>query len=87
MRHASFIARTVLVKNGGVDEAMALLNNVMSRDGFFEQFRRTRFYEKPFEMRRRVNYTKCRAIYNEEMSRRLAFLMRTNRTDPYPGSS
>lgn len=75
------------MKNGSVDEAMGLLNNIMSRDGFFEQFRRTRCYEKPFEMRRRVNYTKCKSIYNEEMSRRLSFLMRVNRTDPYPGSS
>lgn len=76
-----------MVKQGGVDEAMMILNNVMSRDGFFEQYRRTRFYEKPCEMRRRVNYTKCKAIYHEEMSRRLAFLMRVNREDPYPGSS
>lgn len=66
---------------------MAILNNVMSRDGFFEQYRRTRYYEKPYEMRRRINYTKCKSIYNEEMSRRLAFLMRGNRPDPYPGCS
>ncbi|XP_034242158.1 28S ribosomal protein S21, mitochondrial [Thrips palmi] len=87
MRHPLFIARTVLVKNGAVEEAMGVLNNIMARDGFFEQYRRTRFYEKPTEMRRRVNYTKCKSIYNEEMSRRLAFLMRVNRPDPYPGCS
>ena len=85
LKHALFVARTVLVRNNDVDEAMRLLNRVMGREGMFDQWRRTRRYEKPFQTRRRVNYEKCKAIYNEDMARKIQFVMRKNRVNPYPG--
>lgn len=83
--HVKFIARTVLVRNDNVDEAMRLLNRIMGREGLLEQYRRTRYYEKPWQTRRRVNYERCVAIYSEDMRRKIDFVMRKNRVEPYPG--
>uniref|UniRef100_A0A0V0G8X2 Putative mitochondrial ribosomal protein n=3 Tax=Triatominae TaxID=70999 RepID=A0A0V0G8X2_TRIDM len=84
-RHVPFIARTVLVRNGNVDEAARLLNRILGREGILDQYRRTRYYEKPFQQRKRINYEKCKAIYNEDMTRKIKFIMRKNREDPFPG--
>lgn len=86
-RHAQFIARTVMVQNNKIDEAARILNRILSKEGIFAQFRRTRTYEKPTQTRRRVNYETCKAIYNEDMNRRIKFIFRKNRIDPYPGAS
>ena len=85
-RHAMFISRTVLVQNDNVDEAMRILNRIMGREGLLDQYRRTRYYEKPWQVRRRVNYEKVQAIYNEDMNRKIQLVMRKNRLDPYPGA-
>ncbi|XP_015512663.1 small ribosomal subunit protein bS21m [Neodiprion pinetum] len=87
LRHASFIARTVYVRNNNIEEACGVLNRIMGREGLFEQFRRTRYYEKPCQTRRRVNFEKCKAIYNEDMDRKIQFIMRKNREEPFPGCS
>merc|ERR1719376_1308279 len=44
-----------------------------------KQYRLTRRYEKPFLTRRRINFEKAKAIYNEDMSRKIKFVMRVNR--------
>lgn len=49
-RHPSFIARTVFVKNNNVDDACRLLNRVLGKEGILEQYRLTRYYEKPFQV-------------------------------------
>ncbi|XP_023239943.1 28S ribosomal protein S21, mitochondrial-like [Centruroides sculpturatus] len=85
MRHPMFWARTVMVKDGKVEEAMRLLNRILGQEGIFDIYRRTRYYEKPFQTRRRVNFEICKAIYNEDMANKIAFTLRTNRTDPWPG--
>lgn len=84
-RHPKFLARTVLVQNKDVDGACRILNRILGKEGIFEQFRRTRRYEKPFLVRRRVNYEVCKSVYNEDMARKIKFIMRTNRLSPYPG--
>jgi len=84
-QHAKFIARTVMVRNDNVDEAMRLLNRIMGREGFLDQFRRTRYHEKATQFRRRLNYEKCTSIYNEDMNRKIQLVMRKNRIDPFPG--
>ncbi|XP_014248381.1 28S ribosomal protein S21, mitochondrial [Cimex lectularius] len=84
-KHFAFLARTVLVRNNNVDEAARLLNRILGKEDIFDQFRRTRYYEKPFQQRRRINYEKCKGIYNEDMARKINFIMRKNREDPYPG--
>lgn len=51
MRHAKFLARTVLVQNNNVEEAARLLNRILGKEEILDQFRRTRFYEKPFQVK------------------------------------
>ncbi|XP_054270588.1 28S ribosomal protein S21, mitochondrial-like [Macrosteles quadrilineatus] len=85
MKHAYFVARTVLVRNGNVDEAVSLLNRVLGREGIFDQWRHTRYFEKPCQTRRRVNYMRCKSIYNEDMDRKIKFVMRKNRVEPFVG--
>ena len=36
------------------------------------RWRGTRYYEKPTRARQRVNYEKCTAIYNEDMSNKVS---------------
>jgi len=38
-------------------------------------------------MRRRLNYEKAKAIYNEDMDRKIKFIMRKNRLDPWVGAT
>jgi len=83
--HMKFIARTVFVKDNNIEEACRIINRIMGSEGWFDQFRRTRRYEKPYMVRRRVNFEKCKAIYNEDMKRKIQFVMKTNRVEPFPG--
>ncbi|KAH8242993.1 small ribosomal subunit protein bS21m [Drosophila kikkawai] len=87
MRHVQFLARTVLVQNNNVEEACRMLNRVLGKEELLDQFRRTRFYEKPYQVRRRINFEKCKAIYNEDMNRKIQFVLRKNRVEPFPGCS
>lgn len=87
MRHAKFISRTVLVNNNNVDKGMRTLNSILSREGILTQFRREKYFEKPFLTRQRVNYERCKAHYSEDMSRKINFVLKTNRVDPFPGCS
>uniref|UniRef100_T1GGP6 28S ribosomal protein S21, mitochondrial n=1 Tax=Megaselia scalaris TaxID=36166 RepID=T1GGP6_MEGSC len=64
-----------------------ILNRVLGKEELFDQFRRTRYYEKPFQVRRRVNFEKCKSIYNEDMNRKIQFVLRKNRVEPFPGCS
>uniref|UniRef100_A0A182MTM0 Uncharacterized protein n=2 Tax=Myzomyia TaxID=59140 RepID=A0A182MTM0_9DIPT len=85
MRHAKFIARTVLVQNNNVEEACRVLNRILGKEEIYDQFRRTRYYEKPFQTRRRINFERCKSIYNEDMNRKIQFVLRKNRVEPFPG--
>ncbi|KAG5343843.1 RT21 protein, partial [Acromyrmex heyeri] len=83
-RHIQFISRTIFVQNNDVDKACRLLNRILSKEDIFGQYRRTRYYEKPTQVRRRINYERCKSIYNEDMDRKIKFLLRKNRIDPFP---
>lgn len=85
LKHVKFISRTVLVQDNNVDKAARKLNQILGREQILEQYRRERFFEKPFLTRQRINYERCKGYYNEDMQRKLNFIMRTNRVDPYPG--
>lgn len=87
MRHVKFIARTVFVNDNNIEEAGRLLNRILGKEEILDQFRRTRYYEKPFLVRRRVNFEKCKAIYTEDMNRKIQFVLRKNRVEPFPGCS
>jgi small subunit ribosomal protein S21 len=59
---------------------------LMANEGMLQRWKLTRRYERPTIARRRINYERSRAIYNEDMQNRIRFIMRTNRKDPYPGA-
>ncbi|KAG8509207.1 28S ribosomal protein S21, mitochondrial [Galemys pyrenaicus] len=84
-KHLKFIARTVMVQEGNVEGAYRTLNRILSEDGLLEDIRRRRYYEKPCRRRQRESYETCRRIYNMEMARKINFLMRRNRPDPWQG--
>ncbi|UXI14627.1 WW domain-containing adapter protein with coiled-coil [Sarcoptes scabiei] len=79
-----FIGKTVIVKNGDVDGAMRVLNRIMGSEDLFNIYRRTRYYEKPFNTRRRISWQICKAIYDEDMNRKIKFVSRKNRINPNP---
>uniref|UniRef100_A0A915L7A7 Mitochondrial ribosomal protein S21 n=1 Tax=Romanomermis culicivorax TaxID=13658 RepID=A0A915L7A7_ROMCU len=83
--HERFLWRTVLVKNNDVDGAMRVLNKNLSREGLMSIVRRSKYYEYPCEQRNRMSHEYCKSIYNEDMQRKIAFIMRKNRPEPLPG--
>ncbi|XP_017879590.1 28S ribosomal protein S21, mitochondrial [Ceratina calcarata] len=86
-KHAQFLARTVMVQDKNLEKASRLLNSILGKEGIFDQYRYTRYFEKPTQTRRRVNYERCRAIYSEDMNRKIKFILRTNRVEPFPGTA
>lgn len=86
MRHVKFFARTVLLKENNVEEGCRILNRILGQEDILDQYRRTRYYEKPYLVRRRVNFERCKSIYNEDMQRKIEFILRKNRVEPFPGS-
>ncbi|NXX49377.1 RT21 protein, partial [Tricholaema leucomelas] len=84
-KHLRFLGRTVMVQNGDVEGAYSALNRILSQDGLVEAVRRGRYYEKPCRRRQRLAYEACRRVYNSEMGRKINFLARSNRQDPWLG--
>ncbi|TWW65647.1 small ribosomal subunit protein bS21m [Takifugu rubripes] len=84
-RHLRFIARTVMVQQSNVDAAYKTLTRLLTQDGIIETVKRKRYFEKPCRERRRRSYENCKRIYNTEMARKVAFISRTNRQDPWLG--
>ncbi|XP_069734580.1 small ribosomal subunit protein bS21m [Phaenicophaeus curvirostris] len=83
--HLRFVGRTVMVQGGNVDAAYGTLSRILTQDGLVDEVRRRRYYEKPCRRRQRLAYEACRRVYNAEMGRKIAFLSRTIRTDPWLG--
>nr|ACO08736.1 Mitochondrial 28S ribosomal protein S21 [Oncorhynchus mykiss] len=84
--HLRFVARTVMVQEGNVDAAYKALNRVLSVDVIIETVKRKRYYEKPCRRRQRENYENCKRIYHSEVARKISFISRTQRQDPWVGS-
>ncbi|XP_071356810.1 small ribosomal subunit protein bS21m [Trachinotus anak] len=84
-RHLRFVARTVMVQKGDVDAAYKALNRCLTQDGVIEDVKRKRYFEKPCRERQRKNFENCRRIYHMEMARKIAFLSKTSREDPWLG--
>merc|ERR1711976_943644 len=81
--HALFFARTVLVKNGLVDAAYRSLDRILKNEKIQELWRRNMYYEKPYQTRQRLSYEKCKRVYNADMRKKVEFLMKKNRVDPW----
>lgn len=60
-------------------------HSVVSREGLFTIYRRTRYHEKPFQTRFRVILDQCKQVYDEDMNTKIKFLMRKNRVNAFPG--
>ncbi|KAI8783396.1 28S ribosomal protein S21 mitochondrial, partial [Biomphalaria pfeifferi] len=56
---------------------------ILKREKFFTEVKRKERYEKPFLTRNRLTYERCRRIYDSEMKRKISFVMRKNRPDPF----
>uniref|UniRef100_A0A1I8EBR9 Mitochondrial ribosomal protein S21 n=2 Tax=Wuchereria bancrofti TaxID=6293 RepID=A0A1I8EBR9_WUCBA len=83
--HPRFLNKTVLVINNDVTAAFHLLNRLMNNEGLLDILRKTRYYRKPYMQRNELSREISKAIINEDMRRKIQFLMRKNRPDPYPG--
>lgn len=84
MKHLKFIARTILVENNQVDQALKGLNKVLRNEKIVELSKRWETYEKPYERRNRLSFQKCMEIYGNEIDRKIRFIVKKNRENPYP---
>lgn len=75
-----------MVQNSNVDAAYKTLSRVLSQDGIIETVKRKRYFEKPCRERQRKNFENCKRIYHMDMARKIAFVSRTNRADPWLGN-
>lgn len=83
-----FCHHILFEKAGRVLNATALfffVLRLLNQDGIIETVKRKRYFEKPCRERQRKNYENCKRIYNTEMARKIAFISRTNRQDPWLG--
>ncbi|CDS41435.1 Mitochondrial 28S ribosomal protein S21 [Echinococcus multilocularis] len=78
-----FLRKTVFVKDNDVTSAFAALNKILRNDKVINVIKAQEYYEKPTRMRRRVMYERCKRIYDAEMSRKINFVMKVDRPDPW----
>jgi small subunit ribosomal protein S21 len=84
MKHLRFIARTILVEKNKLDQALTGLNKVLQSEHIQTTAKRWEKYERPFEKRNRLSFQKCMEIYSNEIDRKVKFIVRKNRENPYP---
>lgn len=66
-------------------QVLFIYSRLLTQDGIIETVKRKRYFEKPCRERQRKNFENCRRIYHTEMARKIAFISRTNREDPWLG--
>ncbi len=81
----NFVTRTVMVRDNDVESALKQLNGILAVEDVTKRWFLTRRYEKPTTARGRINYERSKAVYNEDQARRMQFILRKNRRNPYPG--
>ncbi|XP_006788074.1 28S ribosomal protein S21, mitochondrial [Neolamprologus brichardi] len=81
-RHLRFISRLLSLIYSHV---FSVYSRILTQDGIVDTVKRKRYYEKPCRERQRKNFENCRRIYHTEMARKIAFISRTNREDPWLG--
>ena len=84
MKHLRFLARTFLAEKNELDQALTNLNRVLSTERVIATSKRWQTYERPFEQRNRLSFEKCMQIYSDEIDRKIRFIVRKNRENPYP---
>ena len=63
-KQVQWVSRTVMVKENNIDEAMQVLNGIMSREGLLKRWRGTRYYEKPTQVLNKFLFDKSRLCFN-----------------------
>ena len=81
MAHHIFRARTVMVGKSGAEAAFRALTRVMNEEGMRRDISLRVRYEKPTVKRRRLKYESAQRIYNREMQRKIAFLVKGQREE------
>ncbi|XP_032101206.1 28S ribosomal protein S21, mitochondrial-like [Sapajus apella] len=84
-KYLKFIARTVMAQEGNVESVNRNLNRILTMDGFTEDIKHWRYYEKSCLLQQRESYERCRQIYNMEVACKINFLMQKNWVDPWQG--
>uniref|UniRef100_A0A2R8M2I2 28S ribosomal protein S21, mitochondrial n=2 Tax=Callithrix jacchus TaxID=9483 RepID=A0A2R8M2I2_CALJA len=84
-KYLKFIARTVMIQEGNVESAYRTLNRILTMNGFIEDIKCQRFYEKQCLLQQRESYERCRRIYNMEVAHKINSLMQKNWVDPWQG--
>ncbi|VDP51841.1 unnamed protein product [Echinostoma caproni] len=56
----------------------------MKTDKVIDTIKQQEYYEKPTRWRKRFMYERCKRIYDSEMTRKINFLSRMHRVDPWP---
>ena len=79
MAHNRFLARTVLVGEGSVNQALRALQRVLTDDKIIKDVQLKRNYEKPTVKRRRLKYESSLKLYNSEVKKKVEFLMSKQR--------
>ncbi|KAA3681658.1 small subunit ribosomal protein S21 [Paragonimus westermani] len=57
---------------------------ILRNDKVINTIQTREYYEKPTRWRRRIMYERCKRIYDSEMSRKINFIVRTHRVNPWP---
>lgn len=79
MAHNRFLARTVFVGEGSVNQALRALQRVLTDDKIIKDVQLKRNYEKLTVKRRRLKYESSLKLYNSEMKKKVEFLMSKQR--------
>ncbi|KAF6777590.1 hypothetical protein AHF37_02621 [Paragonimus kellicotti] len=79
-----YLKKTVIVKNNEFNPAYQALYKILRNDKVINTIQARDYYEKPTRWRRRIMYERCKRIYDSEMSRKINFIVRTHRVNPWP---
>ena len=92
-QHARYLSRTVmcaLSKESAStyelqphEKAFRKLTVKLNDERILETTKRNRYYEKPWMKRRRLAYEECTLIQRKELQRKINFLIRQNRKEPW----
>lgn len=88
-RSSQYIGKSdwLQIYKAGWAEHGHLCFRIMKNDKLTSEIQRQRYREKPYQERNRLAFERCKRIYNNEMKRKIDFLMQKNRVDPCPNWS
>ena len=59
------------------------IDRIMRNDNIQTRWRQNLKYEKPWQTRQRLSYEKVKRVYDADMNKKIEFLMRKNRVEPW----